>query len=159
MGNASKAILMAGAVLIAVMLISLTIYFFNALKNYNSNMNSQEKMTQIESFNRFFTFAQPSNNGRITGADMINIMGKIRDYSKVYQDPDYTFTVTINANIHFSDPHLSTIPNPVTATDNAWAQFIEYAKNSNDALLYTNAIVYEYDYNNTGRITIINFSR
>ena len=54
MDNASKAIVMAGGVLIAIALISVAVYAFNSARNFASSADDILSASQIQSFNRFY---------------------------------------------------------------------------------------------------------
>ncbi len=55
MDNASKALVMAGAILIAVMLISLGVYLFNVAKGQAEGTGQQLQTFQVESYNSRYT--------------------------------------------------------------------------------------------------------
>ncbi len=75
MDNASKALIMAGGILIGVMLISLGTYMLTIGRGVSDSSERQIKATQIESFNNFFI----KYDSVITGLDVYNILGKIDD--------------------------------------------------------------------------------
>ena len=78
MDNASKALIMAGSVMIAVLVISITMYFLNSLRQYTENQSSLTANSQTEAFNRFFFFSA-KNGATIYGFQAYNIMGKAID--------------------------------------------------------------------------------
>lgn len=138
--NASKALLMAGAILIAVMIISLFMWFINVLGNYGNKQALEVKQTEIESFNRYFYYSNTGN--RISGADYINLVKKARDANR---DND-TYFITINGLVANLDG----------MTD---ANFNSYVAGLSDNFLLTQNINYSIGYDgNTGRINRINFS-
>lgn len=75
MGNASKAIIIAGGILITMLVISLALYMFTAVRGVSSASEQRVAMSQIESFNRFFENYPET----VTGLDVYNIIGKIND--------------------------------------------------------------------------------
>lgn len=85
MENASKALLIAGAVLIAVLLISLTMYVFNVITKYTEQSSIQSYSTQAEAFNRYFVYSSNDVDGnrangvQIKGSEAYNIIAKIND--------------------------------------------------------------------------------
>lgn len=90
MENASKALIMAGAIFIAVMLISLFIYVFSAIGDFNSQTQAQQYSNQVIAANRFFVESaydvNPSRAGiQIYGYDAYNIIRKAGD---VNDDPN-----------------------------------------------------------------------
>ena len=82
MENASKAIIMAGGVLIAVSLISLAIYAYSYFKDYANVSEQMLSISQIESFNRYYD----SFESTIRGIDALNIYNKaLEDINDGYQ--------------------------------------------------------------------------
>ncbi len=156
MENASKALIIAGATLIAVLLISLAMWFLNALRDYNSDVANQEKMTEIEAFNRFFIYSRP-NDGLITGSEMINIIGKAVDYNAIYQDVDHYVEIHVSG-IKFSGASLPSFSSTLPLA--GWNKFIEDVGKSSDTLLWQRRVRYNYEYDpNVGRVYKINFSK
>ena len=54
MENASKALIMAGGVLIGILIISIGVYIFSSYAKYSSNAYDQMETAQIEQFNNQF---------------------------------------------------------------------------------------------------------
>ena len=103
MENASKALIMAGAVLIAVMLISLFIYVFSAIGEFNSQTQAQQQSNQVIATNRFFVESaydvNPTKAGvQIYGYDAYNVIRKARDVNNNANSP-----VTITIEIPYSE--------------------------------------------------------
>lgn len=97
MENASKAIIMAGGVLIAVAIITVALYAFNVYKGYARTSNQILSTSQIVSFNRFYEsydsnpVAGSSYKYSIRGIDAINIWRKasedhIKDESFIVEE-------------------------------------------------------------------------
>ena len=100
MGNASKAIIIAGGMLIAVLVISICMYMYASFKSmYAENMVMYD-VSQKESFNLFF-MQYPS---KIMGYEAYNIIGKIDEvnagedslttilYNGINRDEEFYFT-------------------------------------------------------------------
>lgn len=85
MENASKALIMAGAMLITVLLISITMYAYNSYKTFAGEASIQTYSTQAEAFNRFFIYSSNdidndrTNGIQIKGTDAYNIIAKVND--------------------------------------------------------------------------------
>ena len=75
MENASKALIIAGGVLITMLVISLAFYMFTTARGFSNASEQRVTMSQIESFNRFFE----NYPEEVTGLDVYNIIGKIED--------------------------------------------------------------------------------
>lgn len=82
MDNASKALIMAGAILITILLISLTMYTVNQIKDYNEVSSTQTLAKQREAFNRFFIYSEPTFGGTIKGSEVYNLICKAIDINQ-----------------------------------------------------------------------------
>ena len=78
MENASKALLMSGAVLIALAVISLALYAYTSYRDYATISEQMLSISQIESFNRFYQ-SYETREGKIRGIDVINIYNRAID--------------------------------------------------------------------------------
>ena len=67
MDNASKALIMAGAILIAVAIVGIGIYIFSASNSLTNNAVDQIDTIAVQMFNNNF-YQYASNNESITGA-------------------------------------------------------------------------------------------
>ena len=97
MENASKALIMAGAVLISVMLISIFMYVFTAIGDYKSDSQAQLQSNEVIAANRFFVeSAYDLNPGQeevqIKGYDVYNLIRKAKD---IKENPDSPFMVEV----------------------------------------------------------------
>ena len=100
MDNASKALIMAGAVFITILLISLMIYTVTQIRDYNEASSTQTLNTQIEAFNRFYVYSKPADETeKIKGSEVCNIICKSIDINQgwsaqkikiTYLNNDYT---------------------------------------------------------------------
>ena len=85
MDNASKALIIAGSVLISILVISLSMYLVNAIKMYSESESSQRDASQAEAFNRFFIYSQgysEGSGGKTRLYDAYNIVSKIVDVNQ-----------------------------------------------------------------------------
>jgi hypothetical protein len=120
MDNASKALVMAGAILIAVMLISLGVLLFNQGQNTAQQAGHLMDSTAIAAYNRQYTIYEGNKR---TAADAITLIGLVKanaknsqivyDYGQVSLDTDgktetsdinqqknYTITVTEYSSVN-----------------------------------------------------------
>ena len=79
MENASKALMMAGAVLVTIILISMVMFYFNKVKDISSAASAHSYNEQVEAFNRFFVYSKPDLGAKVYGSDAYNIIGKAID--------------------------------------------------------------------------------
>ncbi len=96
MDNASKALIMAGAVLIALLVISVFLYAINQYSKYMESMSAIDATVEAESFNRYYLYAA-QNGGTITGFDAYNVMAKALDMN-VNIEPQNRITVTFKGS-------------------------------------------------------------
>lgn len=77
MENASKALMMAGAVLIALLVISLLVLFFHNLRDLQGIEQGSEELEQIVEFNKQYeVYARD-----VYGSELLSIANKIADYN------------------------------------------------------------------------------
>ena len=78
MENASKAVIMAGSVLIAIAVISIALYAYGIFSGYAESSEETLTATQIASFNRFYQSYEEGTD-TIRGVDVINIINRAED--------------------------------------------------------------------------------
>lgn len=79
MENASKALIMAGSVLIALMIIGALLLMFNNLSNYQNTGTQSTKETQIVEFNNQY---ETYNRNSVRGTELITLLFQTVDYNK-----------------------------------------------------------------------------
>lgn len=83
MDNASKALIFAGGVLIAVLVISVSIYVITTARGVASASNEKIEASAVQSYNRFYlSYCEEGNNTtgfEIKGIDALNIYRKAMD--------------------------------------------------------------------------------
>lgn len=79
MENASKALIMAGGVLIALMIIGALLLMFNQISAYQKSNSDSQRDVQLANFN--IDFDRYSDSKNIKGVDIITLINKIVDYN------------------------------------------------------------------------------
>lgn len=79
MENASKALLMAGGMLIALLVIGALVLMFNQIGDYEKGNQGIKKTSEIAEFN--IDFERYLDDKGITGADVISLVNKVNDYN------------------------------------------------------------------------------
>lgn len=79
MENASKALLMAAGILIALVIIGLLLIMVNQIGNYQNSKDASKKELQLAEFN--LDFERYVDDNGIKGADIISLINKISDYN------------------------------------------------------------------------------
>lgn len=78
MENASKALVMAGGILISMLVIGLLVFFFNNLSELQNIKQSDSEVEAITEFNKQYdVYAR-----NVYGSELLSIANKIRDYNK-----------------------------------------------------------------------------
>ena len=91
MENASKALLMAGGMLIAVLTIALVVYVFNVISSNYKTQDDIELVEQITAFNQEY---ESYNRKLLRGTDIISLCNKAIDNNEKYSDvPENQITI------------------------------------------------------------------
>ena len=85
MENASKALLLAGGVLIAILLLSLLTYAWGLFSKYQSSNEELKNIENVAKFNE--QFAQ-YNRDDLKGYEIITLLNKVIDYNERYSISD-----------------------------------------------------------------------
>lgn len=93
MENVSKALLIAGGVLFAILVLTLLIMFHSQISSYYTEQHDAKMNEQITEFNNKF---DNYSGQTIRGNDLISIMNRVVDYNRTYADVEGTERVTIN---------------------------------------------------------------
>ena len=84
MENASKALIMAGGILVGVLVLSLMVYLFADFGSTSAQINAQNKQNQLSQFNSKFT-AYEDKEG-LTIYDVITVAGYAKENNKYYEE-------------------------------------------------------------------------
>lgn len=79
MENASKALIMAGSVLIALIIIGALLLMFNNLSNYQDATDKNTKEAQIVEFNNQY---ETYNRTDVRGSDLYSLLNRVVDYNR-----------------------------------------------------------------------------
>lgn len=79
MENASKALIIAGSVLIALLIIGALMLMFNNLTRYQNVGTENEKEAQVVEFNNQY---ETYNRKNVRGSDIYSIFNRVIDYNK-----------------------------------------------------------------------------
>lgn len=90
MENASKALLMAGGILLALLIIGALVIFFTNLADYNNSTDASVKQSQIAEFNNQF---EPYNKDDLTLMELKSVYNKIINNNSNY--PEYNISSNI----------------------------------------------------------------
>ena len=79
MENATKALLIAGGVLIAIIIITLLVRTYGNISNFQRQQLTQEEARQIAEFNSEYTQYE---NQYVYGTDVITVINKVNNYNQ-----------------------------------------------------------------------------
>ena len=92
MENASKALIMAGGVLIGILILSLMAYLFVDFGSTSAEIHKQNEEKQIAEFNSKFTayleYKDKNENWQITIYDIITLVGYAKENNTYYDGVD-----------------------------------------------------------------------
>ena len=116
MENASKALIIAGEILIGILILSLASYIILQFGSFSKNMNEQMSATEIRSFNvKFTVFSERANISMQEIATIVNFAKQSNNKYNVRPGDDYYVDVRIDG---------------VSVLDDSINQFLEDNKNS-----------------------------
>lgn len=79
MENASKALIMAGSLLIALIILGALLLMFNNLSSYQDSTDKNEKEAQIVEFNNQY---ETYNRTDVRGSDLYSLLNRVVDYNR-----------------------------------------------------------------------------
>ena len=100
MENASKALLMAGGVLIGIMILSLAVYLITSFGSASAEAHRTNEQNRINEFNTQFT--QYEGRQDITIHDIVTVVNLARSNNETYElesQTDSNYYITVNAKI------------------------------------------------------------
>ena len=105
MENASKFLLMAGGILIALLVISALVLMFNQIGDYEKGKSNTEKVSQVADFNKEFMVFTYDN---IQGTDIISLANKIVNFnSKSGMQNSINYDKKIKLYLNFGNKNKS----------------------------------------------------
>ena len=96
MENVSKALMMAGGLLISIMVISLIVILWGRLSSYFTENSKTTTVEQDAEFNAQF---ENYNKKSIRGNELISVMNKIIDYNRTASDIKNYDRIIIDINL------------------------------------------------------------
>ena len=96
MENITKALLIAGGVLFAILILTLLVIFHNQLSAYYTEQHNAKMVEQVTEFNNKF---DNYNGQTIRGNELISVMNKVVDYNRTYSDMEGNERITLNIDL------------------------------------------------------------
>lgn len=145
MENASKALLMAGGILVALMVIGALLLMINQVGNYQRSEDVNKKDKQIAEFN--LDFERYADDKGIKGTDIMSLTNKIVDYNNkalkggVSNSVDYSIKMSITVtglnsfNFKYANGSSAIFTNDTYTTNELKNKFTSFTNStSNDEL-------------------------
>lgn len=101
MENATRALTMAGGILIALMILGALFLMFNNLSSYQNQNDTSTKSTQIAEFNNQF---EPYNKDKLTLMELHSVYNKVN--SNNTKNPEYKIEMIYEFNSNHEDRNL-----------------------------------------------------
>ena len=97
MENATKALLIAGGVLIAIIIISMFVMMYGRMANIEKEQQEKIELEQLTAFNAEF---EAFNRKVMYGTDVITLINKVTENNKKYaENNDYQIIITVNGTV------------------------------------------------------------
>ena len=90
MENASKALLMAGGIFLAIALLTFGVYTYTSLNKLTNEKDEQTAQQQLVNFNKSY---EAYNKSIMYGTDLISVINKANDNNALYNDAAYKITI------------------------------------------------------------------
>lgn len=143
MENASKALIMAGGVLIGVLIISLAVYLFVSFGQTSAEINSENAQKQLTQFNAQFTSYEDKEG--LTIYDVMTVAGYANENNNYYDNSQvYEIQVTVRG--------LGRIDNNIEKLQKE----IENQSSSGNLSTYSCKVT---EYNENGRVKTVVFTK
>lgn len=98
MENASKALIIAGSVLMAVLVIGALMLMYNQIADIEQTKTDNDELSKMEDYSKKFE----EYNGTIYGSELFSLANLQDDYTKRYKQEDGYTKITINVEINNS---------------------------------------------------------
>lgn len=105
MENATRALTMAGGILIALMILGALFLMFNNLSSYQNSNDASTKNSQIAEFNNQF---EPYNKDNLTLMELKSVWNKIQSNNS--KNPEYFIETNINSIYANIDKDFTSLP-------------------------------------------------
>lgn len=92
MENASKALVMAGGVLIAIMVLATLMYMMQNTASYKTQTEEQQKIEQIAKFNKEY---ESYNKSLLRGTEVVTLINKAIANNAKYEEQDEIYDVDV----------------------------------------------------------------
>lgn len=150
MENASQALIIAGAILLAILIIAIGMYIYNSAQATINDSISSMSTQEIEAFNNNFE----SYKGKQTGSQVSALVGRLIANSNTFADePGKVPTFFINQISNTKTSNVNAIYN--NATTNDQQNYINKLSSVKNGVENKHTYNIEFEYGTSGLITKI----
>lgn len=146
MENASKALLIAGGILVAMLILSIGIYLFNNYRDVGITYEKTLSAAEIEKFNSNFTKFEGRND--ITIQEIVSVVNFAKQYK---EQTEIDIEVYISGNELKDDNTITLIENNSSITESGITK-VKYFKCG------INPTIKDIEYNKNGVVKLIRFN-
>ncbi len=104
MENASKALIMAGSILLTIMVVGLLVYFMSQYRQFPQAQNDAERLAQVSKFNREY---ESYDKKEMYGTEVATVVNKVINHNKKYFDPRTEQGKIDKENNHYIDVQIN----------------------------------------------------
>lgn len=137
MENASKALLIAGAILLCILIIAIGMFIYNSAQSTINDSMTSLSTQEIDAFNNQFV----SYEGKQTGSNIKALIGRLIANSNTYtEEPGKVPTVNFNNGVYSNDSNksLATMDAAGSTSVQQYVNVLGYCRNRVEAKhLYT----------------------
>lgn len=148
MENASKALIMAGGILIGILILSLAVYLFADFGKTSAEINEQNAQSQLTQFNSKFTSYEGKEG--ITIYDIITVASYAKENNDYYEN-DYEYKIIVKIDNKEIQDNINDIQYTLIKEEQ------KYITKTNLYLPTYSCKIEKY--NNNGRVRTIKFSK
>lgn len=138
MENASKALIMAGAILFTIMVVGLLVYFMSQYRQFPQQQTEQQRLEQVAKFNREY---ESYDKKKMYGTDVATIVNKAIDNNKKYADERTGQYVIDDTNNHYINVEIKLL----TDIKSYATQYYEVDQPTGELKSYVETVNYEDD--------------
>lgn len=91
MENASKALLMAGGVLLTMLVVTLLVYAWNVFSDYQENIAKIKETEEVAKFNQQFTNYERDD---VQGYELLSLINKVIDYNQRHSEAGTSYSTS-----------------------------------------------------------------
>ena len=159
MENASKALLIAGGILLAILILSALVFMFSSVRNFSE---SQEEKTLAEQTARFNAEYDVYNKSVMYGTDVISVINKGIDHNLRVGDYESNIDIILNLSaVNFNEtPGESSIGNRQYNISVDYRELQNFFNSNSSNLNNFKASIFKCTgiiYDKTGRISSMTF--